>query len=335
MVSKIRYLTVALGLLWYQPVCVSQVIQVDGSRVNDKQGGYFARWDSMQEKLLLYRSTSASAVPAARIYGKDGTGVVVFPLRDVAESQYIDVWGVAATPDGGIVLAAVVGYTPRGVKPTQLKSALLTYDGSGSLRSFWEVQPYQYDLVAVDAAGNVFGLGMSNLDNPYPLIVKYSPEGKILKEFFPSSMLALGDKGLLTHSPGGENQLLISGNQLLVWVAASNELFRFSLNGDLIGRIQVSQALNAFAAAAASKGFEVMEIASNSAGDLTAQVLLSGRPPSNTRRIALVRLAADGSQATLLSTIEGQSKFMGKSKTGKDIFLQYDPTNKMSSVVER
>jgi hypothetical protein len=334
MIPKKRYLVLLVGVLCLQPLSSAQVIRIDQLPGNDQQGGFFARWDPVQETLIMYRDVTSRGTAAAKVVAKDGGVTQIFPLWDILGSQFMNVLDVAGTPDGGTVMSGVVGYTPRGVKPAQLRSALLLFDRSGKLASFWEVQPYEHDLVAVDSAGNVFGLGVANLTEPYPLIIKYSPDGKVLKKFFYSSQLANGEKDLLANPSGEENQLFIHGNELVLWLARSRELCRFSSDGVLIERAKMSAALDSLVSSTASERLRVIHVTSADNVDLVAQVSFSSKAVA-APDIALVRAAADGSHATVVSALGDSSRLVGRSAAGKLVYLELVRTRKTVSLLER
>ena len=91
-----RYLLPVALFLYSHPSIYAQTIQVAVASVHDGQGGYFSQWDPVQKKLLLYRDEKISGVPAARIYGTDGSEIAVYPVKDLQDTWYADVWGVAA-----------------------------------------------------------------------------------------------------------------------------------------------------------------------------------------------------------------------------------------------
>jgi hypothetical protein len=333
-IPSIRNIVLLVAFLYFQPLGSAQVIRIDRLPSNDQQGGFFARWDPIQEQLIMYRNVAGRGAIAAKVVAKDGGVTQIVPLWDILGSQFMNVLDVAAMPDGATLISGVVGYTPRGVRPAQLKSALLVFDRSGKLASFWEVQPYEHDLVAVDPAGEVFGFGLSNLVEPYPLIVKYSPDGKVLKEFFSSSLLTNGEKDLFTIPTGEDNQLFISADELVLWLAYSKEVFRFSLDGALIARVKISAALNGLLTSLGSTSVRVIHVSSTPEGDLLAQVSFLPKPVGGSQ-LTLVRVAADGSHASIVSALEDTSRLIGRSASGKLIYLELDHSRKTVSLLER
>src|SRR5262249_23612778 len=158
-------------------------------------------------------------IPAARVFRTDGTSTAVYPLKDLPEVRYIDIWSASAAPNGGIVIAGILGYAGREAKPVPVKSVILTYDGSGTLKKMWDVAPYHHHHLAVDHQGNVFAIGdRDDVEGAYPLLTKYSNEGKVVVQALPSSLFSLGDVEIGSGSPNGESQIFVKGDQLYVWL---------------------------------------------------------------------------------------------------------------------
>lgn len=314
--------------------CLSQGISVDSSRIRDGRGGYQLRWDSVQGELILYRDVSDPASPAIRLYKRTGAETVIHPVGQLEGAKYVDVWDAAATPDGGAVSATGVGYNPRKTKPLQLKSFLLTFGPTGNLTKAWETYPYHHLKVAVDTDGNVFALGMNAGKQPYPFIVKYSPDGKVLKEFFPTSLLAKGEETILERGPNGQNRLFVANGRLFLFVSQVRELYQFSLEGELINKAQMEQTLAQLATQLGSEGrpVRVMEIAPDSSGQLFAEVEVTRTSALDTSHTMMVRMPSDGSRAFILST--SPTVFLGMSSSGKEIHLSYDPVTKINSTTE-
>ena len=304
-------------------------MQING--LNDGRGGYFVKWDTAQEKLIEYRSITDAAAPAAILYGTDGHSVPVYPLRDLTGSAVLNVFDAAATPEGGIVLGGFVEFGPPPRSHLDVRSVLLTYGPAGDLEKVWNVYPYEFDFVTVDGQGNVYAIGNADLQEPYPLLVKYSPEGKVLRQFLSTSLFTLGDHIL---SPGGgrkgRNQMFIQNNVLFVWFARTEELLRFSLSGDLLSRVSFAHSLGELAAASGSDGIVVRSLAADDADQMVAQVAVwntqAAAERAYTGKSLLVRLSPDGSSATPLPISGDRAQFLGKSSAGKFVF--YEPVSR-------
>jgi hypothetical protein len=321
--------------LFVHRVGYAQTIQLAVAATNDGQGGYLPKWDAAQKKLLLYRDIKMSAVPAARMYGTDGSEVDVFPVKDLENSWYVDVWDITSIPEGGMVLAVGAGYTPPGAEPADVKSLLLTYDRTGKLERVWEVWPYQFFQITADSSGNIFGRGLKETESSdYPLIVKYSPRGKVLKEFFPLSLLPDGES---TFSHGSDH-MFIAENNLIVWLGKTEELFRFSLDGQLLNRTNFKPALNSLAAKMNATKMGVYKIASNESGEVIA-VLGFLRIDNGIRNgfVQLARLDQKGEirEITPFESAPKTSGFLWGSGGGKNLYLDYDADAKIVKLEER
>ena len=320
-----KWLLLWIVLLCCSQVCKSQDVQID--RADDGHGGYWVKWDTVQDRLIAYRDTSDAAVPAAHLYGRDGHSLPVYPIRDLAESATVNLWDVAATPEGGVVLAGLVGYGPPPRSHLAVKSVLLTYGPAGDLEKVWNVSPYEFDLVAVDGQGNVYAIGEADLEEPYFLLVKYSPEGKVLRQSLSTSLFSVGDHIL---SPGGGtkgvNRMFIQGGALFVWLARTQELLRLSLSGELLSRVSLSPSLRGLAAASGNDGIVLRSLAPDDAGQIIAQVGVWNTRAVETAKSLVIRLSPDGSSATPLPIGGDRTQFLGRSSAGKLVF--YEPISR-------
>jgi hypothetical protein len=322
--STKKWLLVWTLLLLVAPLCDSQELKIE--KPNDGHGNYWLKWDSVQDRMIAYRGASDASMPAGRVYDRDGHSFPIYPLRDLPESRTINIWDAAATPEGGMILAGLVGYGPPGPPGSRppVKSVLLTYGPAGDLRKFWDVLPYEFDLVAVDGQGNVYALGNADLEEPYFMLVKYSPEGKVLRQFLSTSLFPVGDHIL---SPGGGteglNRMFIAGNVLFVWFARTQELLRFSLSGDLLSRVSLAHSLSQLAAANGNDGISLHSLAAGEGDQIIAGVVIWNTQSAKTPpKSLLVQLSPDGSSAAPLPVNLDKSQFLGKSSTGKLILLE-------------
>ncbi|HWO27405.1 MAG TPA: hypothetical protein VNO32_01260 [Candidatus Acidoferrum sp.] len=301
--------------------CKSQDMQMD--RMRDEHANYWLKWDTAQERMIAYGNSSDPSAPAGRIFGRDGHSVAIYPLRDLAESASVNLWDAAATPEGGMILAGIVGYGPP-ESHLQTKSVLLTYSPVGKLEKVWNVAPYEFDLVAVDGQGNVYGLGNADLEEPYDILVKYSPEGKVLKQFLSTSLFSVGAHIL---SPGGGtkglNQMFIQDQVLFVWFARTEELLRFSLSGDLLNRASLANSLKELAAANGDDGIVLRSLAPSGGDQVIVEVVLwDTRTATTSARPILVELSPNGPSAAPLPFDMHSNRFLGKSSTGKLVLLE-------------
>ena len=326
-----RWILALMALLSYQPRSSAEGFKIDPSML-DAEGTYFAQWDIVQDRLIMYRSTTASGAPSVQIFRSDGSCFGLVPLWDLPGSLWIDVWGVAATPDGGAVLAAVVGYEPRAVKQPNVKNLLLTYDSSGKLTKVWDATPYHNHLLAVDRDGEVFALGDGVSTFAYPMVVKYSPEGKVLRKFLPSSTFADGNMAISNGSPNGDPAMFIRGDELFLWVGNTRELFRFSLSGDLLSRTSLEGALNDLVFKSGSDHVKVRYLSTGDRaenqgknGGVIAQVQFWPKHKGDPVQNVLIDVTADGSKTSIHNSPLNPLWLLGTTQRGKLVFLEPPP----------
>jgi hypothetical protein len=319
-----KWLLASTMLLTVAQLCHAQEFKIE--KPNDGHGNYWLKWDSMQDRIIAYRDSTDPSVPTARVYDSDGHSLPIYALRDLADSRAINLWDAAATPEGGMILAGIVDYdppVPGGPRP-EIKSVLLTYGPAGDLRKVWNVSPYEFDLVAVDGQGNVYGLGDADLEEPYFMLVKYSPEGKVLRQFLSTDQFPLGAH-ILTPGGGpmGQNRMLVAGNGLDVWFARTQELLRFSLSGDLLSRVSLAHTLSQLATANGQNEIELLSLAPGAGNQIIAGVFMWDKQSSKTPgKWLLLQLSADGSLIAPLGVSLGENRFLGSSSTGKLMLLE-------------
>jgi hypothetical protein len=330
-----KSLLVASAALFLAPLSSAQGLRVDTAADGKGDSAYFVKWDSVQDRVILYRDVSSRELPAARVFGNDGSSVPIYPLRDLDESWYIGVWNAAATPEGGLALAAFVGYGPPNARPP-VRWLLLTYDGDGNLTKVWNTEPYLHHLVAVDGEGDIFALGdRDDVDGPYPLVVKYSPSGHVLAEFLSSGLFPEGDKVVSSNSASGENCMFVKGDRLFLWLARPQEILEFSLAGDLLARVSLARALGEVAAATGNDRTRVLSLIATDKGEILAQVSLWPKPGAGPVRFAMVRIGVEGSRATLIGLVEDAphlGRFLGLTSEGKLVFLNRDRQGNVGEV---
>ena len=289
--------------------------------------GFFDKWDSLQDSVLLYRTIANPSAAAVRMVSVTGKEVSVFPLRDIPDARRMSVWDTAATPDGGLIVSVIAEYGPHDVRPIPIKRLLLTYDSSGVLRQVWDTAPYHHILVAVDKQGNVFGFGEGDPSNKSePLLVKYSPTGKVLGQFLPANSLVLGH-GIVVKgsSSDGESAMFISGDELNLWLASTHELLRFSTDGRMLGHHQLAPPITKLADALDMLKVKVIQPSTSKGGDFIAAVALWPKQKDRKVTFSLMRISSGASEATLLGVPTEKpspGRFVGMTSDGKMVFLQ-------------
>lgn len=300
----------------------AQQILVDAPVEPRGTHSFQVQWDSDLERVIAYRDISDASLPAIRILSSSGRKVSIFPLKDFPGSTFIDIWDATGAPSGDIVVAAILGYGPRNVKPVPLKSLLLTYDDTGTLRRVWDVKPYHHHRVSVDSAGDVFALGDEGKDD-YPLLIKYSPSGEVLGEYLSSGLFSAKDSVVDMISPNGQPQLFIKNDRLNVWIAATRELYTFSLDGVLLSSTSLSAAVQSIADQSGSSQVRILELQVDSNQGIVSQVRLIPKDQKLPAVVGVARLRTNGSFDSWVEPVSGGDvhRFMGLTTGDKPVFL--------------
>lgn len=335
MLRLIRHCPIALVFL--TTICApsqGQTIQV-GSFTDDAKGGFLNHWDSANVRLILYRDTVDTNIRGVRVIGVDGTNFGLYPQRDLAEAQFLDIWAVAGTPGRGFVLSVVAGYSPPGEKPFHVRPLLLTYTSSGTLEQVWNVKPYHFHQLAVNKEGNVFALGDRDENHPYPLIVEYSSTGQVLREFLNSDTFSDGSKILANGSLYGDSHMFITSDRLFVWSGPSRELLQFSLAGELLSRSSFAGVLDRLALDASAKNTKVRAIAVSMEDGVVAQIQLWPQQVGDHVRTMMVQMPLDGSRADIRPQTAATGVFLDIASSGRLLFLDAQSDGRASEVTVR
>lgn len=314
------------------PQGIFEGVRIDPSADGKDVSGFHTKWDSAQDRFVIFRDARNSSLPAARVFSKDaGQSIGLYPLRDFPGTQFLDVWDAAVTPGGGAVIAGILGYGVPGVKGIPLKSMLLTYDNAGALKKVWNVEPYHDHLIAVDRDGNIFALGDANEPEPYPMLVKYSPDGKVLAQFLSTSLFTKGAEEIQSGSRNGESEMFIVGDKLFLWLAPTEEVLQYSLDGKLESRIRLNPTLKRLADQTISSRISVRHLTVLENKDFLLDVNfwpLKSAPPIPVSP-GLVRISADGDAATILpEPASAARRLLGTESGHRIVFLEMEPGGK-------
>jgi hypothetical protein len=314
----------------------SQQIRFDvKASSTDNAGGYWIKWDAGLQQLLCSRDVGEASLPAVRIVDARAKELALYPLKDFPGADHIDIWDAAEAPNGDVVIAAIIAYGPRKTA-VPVKSLLLTYDKTGTLRAVWDVKPYHHHLVAADAAGNVFAFGdKDSSSDTYPLLVKYSRDGEVVKEFLSTSLFPTKDAVVTSEPSHGASQMFIRDEKLFLYISATREWFTFSLDGNLISRVPLAAALSDIRKQNDVIGSVPGTFSVDSNRDIVVQVRLYPRDSSKPQTTGLARFAPDGSfrGLTRLEDVKlHPARFLGL--TMEDLPVYLEPTTPNSVTVD-
>jgi hypothetical protein len=314
-----------IGLLTHSVAAFPQQVTFSASGEIGGKSGYHLDWDSESQRMIAYRDTDDPALPVVRVLSSSGNNVALYPLKDFPDANHIDVWAVAGAPHGDIIISATLTYGPRGVRPSPVKSLLLTYDATGTLRRVWDVEPYLHHHLAADSTGNVFALGEKGFTGEnYPLLIKYSETGEVLRESLSSNLFASKAEVVGSGSPNGEAEVFVKNDHVIVWIAVTQELFTLSLDGVLLSKTALSSAIQNMAVLSSSSRVRVLELHVDSNQGILLQVQLWPEDKKMHANVTLARIAPNGSFDSWVEPISaGEAhRFLGLAANDKNVFLE-------------
>ena len=128
---------------------------------------------------------------------------------------------------------------------------------------------------------------------------------------------------MVSGSPNGEAKIFIKKDHLLVWIAATQELFTFSLDGVLLSRSSFSSAIQQMVDLSGGTRVRVLEVGVDSNQGIVFQVLLRQKLPAKAK-VALARVTPDGSFENWIepSSDGDVHRFLGLTADDKNVFLE-------------
>jgi hypothetical protein len=258
---------------------------------------FLFKWDVTQSVLGFYRDVKTS-IPAIETYSETGTpSPPISPLADFPKDEELYVWDIAATPEAGTAISAM--FKERGTR--KLWYRLLFYDGTGTLAKVWNMYPYEHDRIVVDSDGNVYAFGdrvdiTSPKGNPdYPVLIKYSPDGKISKELLQRSDFPL-DKEFVHTGGDSDPFLYLAQDTLVLYVSGTGDLFSFDLDGKLQRRTNLYPVLSKITSEIGASESEVMALVGSDRRGFIAQIRsYIKKPTGGSFSFSLVKITSDGS----------------------------------------
>ena len=221
-------------------------------------------------------------------------------MNDFSKAGGLDIWAVAAGPQSVLV----AGVVPAGERALRLppRHVILTYGLDGILRRKWVVNPWHHHDIAVDHSGCVYAMG-HRIDGVHAanLVRKYTRDGVVEREL-PSDLVP----NVEAMSPDRENnRFWVEDDLLRVYLADSDELFQFDLDGRLQHRASLRESLARLAREKGGVRADVMNISGDAKGtSVLAQVAIWTKGDEDVS-FAFVRLFLDGRRAQSLESADG------------------------------
>lgn len=295
------------------------------------QGAMF-KWDPVYQALIFYGDVDSADAFALRAYGAAlEPGVRIAPLLDFPGAASCDIWDVTAARGGGSVVSVIVREANL-----QVRYLLLTYDRGGILRELWDMFPYHLRRIAADSAGNIYGFGVrvDRADRPrdsdYAVLMKYSPDGKLVKEFLFRSAFPLSVDVAGTDPTTGEHELFFANGLLNLYLASTKELLVFSESGILLQRQSWASLLRDVQAALGASRITVHSLAALSGGGFAVQLsaFWDGTQTGRRPETMLIAVQDDLSRWQKLTTVLAtppSGRLIGATPNREILILSRDP----------
>jgi hypothetical protein len=185
--------------------------------------------------------------------------------------------------------------------------------------------PYHHHHLASDASGNVYALG-DGVDPKadFPLLVKYSPTGKVLGQYLSSGLFAKKDDVVGSNSPNGESQVFIRNDDLFVWIPMTLELFDLTLNGSLVSKTSLSPAIQKISDLSGGPRIRILALTTDSNRAIIAQLQLRSKDSQPSTSVGLAKIDPNGNFESWIEPAKsvGVHRFLGLQANDKPVFLE-------------
>jgi hypothetical protein len=209
----------------------------------DSMGDMMPRWDEANHRVLSYQTQTSAGQVAVQITSIDRSEptVKINVLKDFPGAVKAVVVGVTPGADRSIAVACRVLY-PQRARASGLKELILTYDPAGKLIKIWDVAPYEPRALSSDERGNVYSLGIRFDAHPpadYPMLVEYTPDGKIAREMLAASSFPAGVDPTEWSTETGSPSLKVFQDRVYLYAAGSGDAFVLDRSGNILSRYAV------------------------------------------------------------------------------------------------
>ena len=166
-----------------------------------------------------------SQITVSNLQGDRPMGLNV--LRPVPDAKSVSVWDVSIR--GNLVAVAAVYKAKEGIPPAHPVALLLLFDFGGRLLSAFHVDPArQVYLLAIDDQSNIWTLtdgGGTTVDpSTVPMVIKYSADGKVLKELLKHNLFPFHAESIRSDIEIGSPVMGYDSGVVWFWLPGSNDL---------------------------------------------------------------------------------------------------------------
>lgn len=263
-------------------------------------------WDDVRKELVTSASwrnrrdknTSSPMVVAYDM--TSGETHFIDILRDFPGAEYVNVNGIAISPDGSVLVACDLGF-PDAIREGNWDRLLLYDEHSGLTRNL-DAYPYDVTAVAMDQQGNIYVLGIHtserSSEESYPLIVKYDAFGHTTQGMLPRSLFSEFDDptrlDLGWNAAFSVAALSVDEETVRAYLPTVGEVIVLDHDGNIQKRINVAEKLSALARAGGYQGFAVDESRFSPSGDLWLEGFLGNPRYRGDARDFMVRVTETG-----------------------------------------
>lgn len=289
------------------------------------------RWDGTHGVAFFGTGVVRRANPPIRAYSGGGvrrsSDINIF--RDFPNLEDASIDDVAAGPNDATVLAAVLNSGPHGIR-----HAILTYDASGKLVSVWDTAPYLPAALVVDDDASVYMLG-SRVDipkgsAPYPLLIHYSSQGKLLSEGLPSDSFKAGAEAIYNGDIGDGAVMMLHDRHFFIYAPAGREIVVCQMDGKVVSHLELKQLLTRIAQSDHMDSVEVRAIAFDGSRravlDLFETTTATKRTLASTRMLSLTT----GAMKTLRENPQSSWALLGV--RGSTVYYLHHDNNRQQSI---
>jgi len=162
-------------------------------------------------------------------------------LRPVAGARGVSIYDVSARP-GGLIAVAAVYTSKEGDRKIPPAASLLLFDFDGRVRSAYGLAPsHEIRKLTIDEQSNIWTL----TDNFYEtdpqsaaMVVEYSPDGKVLRELLPRSVLWSHGVPPKESAANGRVAMGYDSGVVWFWLPGSADLVTISTSDASVKMVQ-------------------------------------------------------------------------------------------------
>jgi hypothetical protein len=288
----------------------------------------WTHWDSSNR--VLFAEPKGDGLVFRAYPGSPSQNIDIF--RDFAGLQAVYIDSVTAGPDGETLISAILS-----TRDQQTKFPILTYSDSGELLNKWEPAQQSPDVIRYTSDDDaVFVLGDSDVPDGvkhYPLLVEYSPDGRILKKLIPASTMKDGGQSLSGSGADGQPALRVTKDKIYLYAPKNREVVICDRSGQVLTSRSISDTVDKLSSA---NGFYIEQthrVDFTEDGDIVLELLL-GNNDTHSYQMDIIRVDAKTGHATMVrQASNGRLWFIGMNndqylyvESGRHLYIQANAT---------